>query len=443
MPTQPRLRSLVPSLIAVLAAACVRVPLPNVLPSAAAVVADVPSHESVSPQNEPVSVIAPEPAQAAIEEPAAPVDPAPAPIEKAPPPAAPVWDLEVQSYKNLPRVEDYVRIFSGRSKEHFQGALTRQTRYAPMIRERLRNAGLPEDLIYLALVESWFDPHAYSRTAAVGLWQFMAQTGRGMGLRIDGWIDERRDPVRSTEAAARLLRGFRIQFGSMYLAAAAYNGGSGRVSRGLAQHSKSLAGVEGEDRFFTLARKNYLRRETRDYVPKIIAAALIGNDPARYSVRVDSLSAYAYDSVRVAGSTPLAAVATALEVSFDDISDLNPHILRGMTPPIDSSWVRVPAGRAGGFTARFDTLAPDTKRALEAIRSKKGETMISIAKANGITSKQLAWFNPRAVKLKSGALRPGQTILVPSRAVVAFARDVPSPEVKRTKSVRSKKPAAR
>lgn len=346
-------------------------------------------------------------------------------------PGAPVWDIDVRSYETRTRVEDYVRIFSGRAKGTFEVALQRQTRYGPMIRERLRAKGLPEDLIYLALVESWFNPHAYSRAAAVGMWQFMAGTGRGMGLRVDWWMDERRDPVRSTEAAARLLLGLREQFGSLYLAAAAYNGGSGRVSRGLARHADALEGVEGEDRFFALAEQSYLRPETRDYVPKIIAAALVGGEPARYGVRVEPLPPYAYDSVRAPGGAPLAAVANAAGVPADSVSELNPHLLRGMTPPGDSLWVRVPVGRAEGFDERFTALEPDERRALEKIVSKKGQTMLSIAKKHSVTSKQLAWYNPKVVKLKSGALRAGQTISVPRRDVVAMARDIPNPSVER------------
>ena len=358
---------------------------------------------------------------------------------EAPPPAtdtmaapgAPVWDIDVRSYETRTRVEDYVRIFSGRAKGVFEVALQRQTRYGPMIRERLRRIGLPEDMIYLALVESWFNPHAYSRAAAVGMWQFMAGTGRGMGLRVDWWMDERRDPVRSTEAAARLLHGLREQFGSLYLAAAAYNGGSGRVSRGLARHADALDGVEGEDRFFALAEQSYLRPETRDYVPKIIAAALVAGEPARYGVHVEPLAPYAYDSVRTPGGTPLAAVANAAGVPADSVSELNAHLLRGMTPPGDSLWVRVPVGRATGFAERFTALEPDERRALDRIVSKKGQTMLSIAKRHGVTSKQLAWYNPKVVKLKSGALRTGQAIYVPRPDVVAMARDVPNPSVER------------
>ena len=169
----------------------------------------------------------------------------------------PVWDMDVRSYEGHDRVERYVRIFSGSAKAPFEKSLQRQSYYAPLISAKLRAGGLPEDLTYLALIESWYDPHAYSSAAAVGMWQFMAGTARGVGLRVDWWIDERRDPVRSTEGAVRMLRGLRDQFGgSLYLAAAAYNGGDGRVSRGLALHRSEMAGVEGEDRFFALSEYN-------------------------------------------------------------------------------------------------------------------------------------------------------------------------------------------
>lgn len=358
-------------------------------------------------------------------------------------PGAPVWDIDVRPYETRARVQEYVRIFSGRAKGIFATALQRQTQYGPMIRERLRAKGLPEDLTYLALVESWFNPHAYSRAAAVGFWQFMAGTARGMGLRVDWWVDERRDPVRSTEAAARLLVGLRTQFGSLYLAAAAYNGGSGRVSRGLARYPAAMAGVEGEDRFFALAEKSYLRPETRNYVPKIIAAALVGEEPARYGVTVESLPPYAIDSVRAAGGTPLAAVANALGVAPAEIAELNPALLRGMTPPNDSMWVRVPVGRATGFAERLDALEPDERRALARTESKKGQSMASIARAHGFTAKQLGWFNPKVARLKSGNLRAGQVILVPRRDVVVLARDVPNPSIEKYPSRRRASAARR
>ncbi|MDQ8155025.1 MAG: LysM peptidoglycan-binding domain-containing protein, partial [Gemmatimonadota bacterium] len=159
--------------------------------------------------------------------------------------------------------------------------------------------------------------------------------------------------------------------------------------------------------------------------------ALVGEEPARYGVRVESLPPYTYDSVRAPGGTPLAAVANALGLQNAELSEFNPHLLRGMTPPADSMWVRVPQGRAEGFEERFSALEPEERQALTRTESRKGQTMVSIAKAHGITSKQLAWYNPKVAKLKSGALRTGQLILVPRRDVVLLARDVPNPSVER------------
>src|SRR6185503_648339 len=228
-------------------------------------------------------------------------------------------------------------------RERIADRLEQGSRYEPMIRAKMKAGGLPEDMYYLALVESGFDPHAYSRAAAVGMWQFMTSTARDMGMRVDWWVDERRDPVRSTSAAVRFIRGLRDQFGSLYLAAAAYNGGPGRVSRGLARYADDLENTAGDDAFFVLAEKDYLRNETREYVPQLIAAPL------------------AYDSVRVPPATPIAAIAKAARVSTRDILDLNPHLLRGMTPPRDSYQMRIPAGAATSFDSLFAAL-PDADR---------------------------------------------------------------------------------
>ncbi len=348
-----------------------------------------------------------------------------------PVPPTPTWDLEVESNASRERVAYFVDVFTGRLREAFQKALSRQTEFAPLIEARLRAAGLPLDLTYLAFVESYYDPQAYSRAAAVGMWQFMTRTARGVGLRVDWWVDERRDPVRSTEGAVRLLSSLHDEFGSLFLAAAAYNGGSGRVSRGLAEFAARLEGVEGEDRFFALSDTRYLRAETRDYIPKIIAAALVAKQPDRYGLMVDSVPPFTFDTVRVAGGTPLAAVAAAAPTSVDSVRDLNPHILRGMVPEGDSMWVRVPPGAAEGFLDRFSGLDSTVRVAVTRVKSKKGESMASIARRHGLTSKQLGWFNPKVARLKSGNLVTGQTILVPSRAVAAAARDVPDPAIER------------
>ena len=230
--------------------------------------------------------------------------------------AAPSWDIDVRSYESTNRVGHYVRMFTGPAKDRIAARLELGTRYEPMIRAKMRDGGIPEDMYYLALVESGFDPNAYSRAAAVGMWQFMTSTARDMGMRVDWWIDERRDPMKSTTAAVRFLKGMREQFGSLYLAAAAYNGGPERIARGLTRYADALEGTTGDDLFFALAEKDYLRNETREYVPQLIAAALIAKDPDRYGMKIGRLAPYAYDSVRVGPSTPLAAVAHAASESF-------------------------------------------------------------------------------------------------------------------------------
>lgn len=346
-------------------------------------------------------------------------------------PARPVWDIDVRSYETRERVQHFIGLFSGKVREEFAKSLQRQTRYDAIIRQKLREGGLPEDMTYLALIESWYDPNAISIAAAVGIWQFMAGTARGVGLRVDWWVDERRDPVRSTEGAVRLLSGLRTQFGSLYLAAAAYDGGDGRIARGLARYASRLGGVEGEDRFFSLAETKFLRQETRDYVPKIIAAALVGKEPARYGVTVDSLLPLAYDTVRVPGGTPLAAVANAAGASVNAVHGLNLHLLRGMTPPGDSMWVRVPVGATERFTERFDALDPVERTAVTIVMTKKGQSMASIARPHGLSARQLGWYNPKAARLKSGNLAAGQTLLVPTRETVLAAADVPNPSLER------------
>ena len=343
----------------------------------------------------------------------------------------PSWDMDVRSYETQERVAYYVNMFSGRSRDRIADRLEEGTRYEPMIRAKLRAGGLPEDMYYLALVESGFNPHAYSKAAAVGMWQFMTSTARDMGMRVDGWVDERRDPVRSTAAAVRFIRGLRDQFGSLYLAAAAYNGGPGRVSRGLARYADDLENTAGDDAFFVLAEKDYLRNETREYVPQLIAAALIAKEPARYGMTVRTLEPLSYDSVRVPPSTPLAAIAKAARVSTRDITELNPHLLRGMTPPRERWLVRVPTGSAAGFDSAFAALPDEDRVATRTVETKKGDTMDRVARAHGIGVGALQGFNPSMRRLKSGRLAVGQVLLVPTPAVAAARLAVPDPAIER------------
>ena len=286
-------------------------------------------------------------------------------------PEGPTWDIDVRSYETHRRVEFYINVFTGSSRETFVSQLEKGSRYEPMIREKLRRANIPEDMYYLALVESGFDQHAYSRAAAVGMWQFMTGTARGTGLRVDWWVDERRDPVRSTDAAVKFLGWLREQFGSLYLAAAAYNGGPGRVSRGLSRLGDDVDNGTRDDAFFALAEHDYLRGETKNYVPQLIAAALIAKEPAKYGMKIHTLPAFAYDSVSVPASTPLAAIAKASRSPLDSIRELNPQILRGVTPPSVRFVARVPVGHAEGFDSVFAALDADVRNGLFACRGEE------------------------------------------------------------------------
>ncbi len=343
--------------------------------------------------------------------------------------AAPTWDIDVRSYETRDRVQHYVSLFTGSAKDRIVDWLERGTRYESMIRNAFRSAGLPEDMYYLGLIESGYNPNAYSKAAAVGMWQFMTGTARGMGLRVDWWIDERRDPVKSTVAAAKFIAGLRDQFGSLYLAAAAYDGGPGRISRGLARYADALQDTEGDDLFFELADKDYLRAETREYVPQLIAAALVAKAPQRYGLDIKPESAFVYDSVRVGPMTSLAAVASAAGTTVDALEELNPQILRGMAPPGDSIQVRIPLGRSALFDSSFAALPMTERRGAVIVRSRSGQYISTIARKYHLTNHQLEEFNPKLRRYRSGHLVPDQKVIVPTRAVALAARDVPNPAI--------------
>jgi membrane-bound lytic murein transglycosylase D len=237
------------------------------------------------------------------------------------------WDIDVATFSGHDRVRYYLDFFTGVGRERMQVWLQRLPRYEPMIRARLGEAGLPGDLVYLALIESGFSNRAVSRSRAVGMWQFMAPTGRGYGLRIDGWVDERRDPVKATAAATRFLRDLRTRFGSLYLAAAAYNGGAGRVGRGLNALGDGEPVEEYSDSsFFRLYDSRLIHRETKDYVPKLIAAATIAKEPSRYGfVIADPDDPFADDSVYVADMTGPAGPKTQ-------------RVLGAIVPHAGSTW---------------------------------------------------------------------------------------------------------
>lgn len=237
-------------------------------------------------------------------------------------------------------VEHWIEQFQTVRRAEFESLLERRGVFEGLIRGKLRERDMPEDLLYLAMIESGLSTVAVSRVSAVGLWQFMGPTALHLGLRVDEYVDERRDPVRATDAALDYLEWLRQRFGSWYLAAAAYNAGPGRLERILHRHADGRTG--DEDIYWEVLR--YLPRETRDYVPRIVAATILANDAdARGFERVD-VEAYEFDMVFVPGQTALTTVAASLDVDMGIIRDLNPHLVRGVTPPGEMYGVRVPIG---------------------------------------------------------------------------------------------------
>lgn len=256
------------------------------------------------------------------------------------------------------RVDLWVNRFRTSQRTAFQRLLDRQGAYDQLIRSRLRDRGMPEELLYLAMMESGLSPRAVSAASAVGLWQFMTPTAQQYGLRVDEWVDERRDPVRATDAALDYLGWLHDRYGSWYLAAAAYNAGPGTVDRVLRRHAGGRKG--DEDLYWEVL--DHLPRETRDYVPRLVAATLLAEDAAREGFAVDRASPYRYDRVFVPGGTSLARVASTLKVKPRVLRNLNPHLIQGVTPPGETYPIRVPVGEAMQVVASIGR-AGKTRRA--------------------------------------------------------------------------------
>ena len=337
------------------------------------------------------------------------------------------WDIDVVTFSEHDRVQYYLDFFQGPGRERMNVWLGRLPRYEDMIRERLAEQGMPGDLVYLALIESGFSNSATSRARAVGMWQFMKATGRGYGLRVDRWVDDRRDPYKATHAAARHLKDLQQRFGSLYLAAAAYNAGAGRVSRGLKRlgpadeedlpEDEVADGAEEEDGpsdadFFRLYDTRLLRRETKDYVPKLIAAALIAKEPGRYGFTPPTdVEPFAYDSIIVPNMTGLDVLARLSGTTMANLRELNPRYLRLATPPGERSMVRLPVGSGPAVAVAYAEL-PASKRVTYVEHwVKSGETMGGIARRYRVSLSALQDANPR-VKPKS--LRVGQRLIIPT-----------------------------
>lgn len=302
--------------------------------------------------------------------------------------------------------DDVLRLlnfYQNRGREIMEEGLKRSGMYVPLFREIFREEGVPLDLVYMAHVESHFKPNAYSRARARGLWQFMLGTGRLYGLRQDWWIDERSDIVKSTHAAAQHLRDLYERFGDWHLAMAAYNVGSSRIERVRRRY--------GELDYWAMVKRRMLPRETRSFVPSILAALIIFRNPERYGFSVEPDPPLQFETVDLKEQVDLRVVAEEIDVRVTDLFALNPELRRGITPfHYDDYELKVPLGKADFLKKRLAELPKDRKVQVRHHKVKRGETLGLIAQRYSSSVSAIAQVNRiRNVHW----LREGQDLLIP------------------------------
>jgi membrane-bound lytic murein transglycosylase D len=303
------------------------------------------------------------------------------------------------------RVLTYVELFQGRLREWIADGLNRGSRYLPMIQNVFRAEGLPLDLAYVPLIESAFKPNAVSRAKAKGVWQFMSGTAMEHGLKRDWYLDERSDPEKATVAAAKYLRTLSGMFdGDWHLALASYNGGPGRVQRAMKRG-------RAED-FWTLAAKpKLLPRETREYVPMILAAIVIARNPAQYGFDMGGAPPVEYDKVTVPGPVDLRRVAELAGVSVNEIQELNPELRRWTTPVRYPDYqLKVPRGAGEALAATLTDNGDVQMASLKWHTVRKGETLATIARKLRVSRTDLAEANYLSSKAR---VKPGQNLIIP------------------------------
>ena len=311
------------------------------------------------------------------------------------------------------KVEQFIKYYQTRGRKVFSRWLARSKRYIPLMKEILREKGLPEDLVYLALIESGYNPRAYSRRKAMGLWQFMYNTGKRYGLKVDWWIDERRDPVKSTIAAARHLKHLYDRFECWYLAAAGYNAGEGKIQRAIKRYKT-------ED-FWELTKYRYLKRETKNFIPKMIAAALIAKNPEEYGFSdISYEEPIRFETVKVPDATDLRVIAKASRSTYEELKRLNPELRRWCTPPNYPDYeLKLPYGKKEIFLRNFSKIPPSKRVTFRRHVVRSGETLSHIAlryrsdigaimRMNGIGNRH--------------RIRAGQSLIIPVRGSDRFGK---------------------
>jgi membrane-bound lytic murein transglycosylase D len=309
------------------------------------------------------------------------------------------------------QVAGYINYFSNRGRGTLEHALARSGRYEDMIHRVLREQGVPQELIYLAQAESGFHPLAVSRAGARGMWQFMGSRAKGYGLERNWWVDDRQDPEKATRAAAHHLKDLYNEFGDWYLAMAAYNSGPGTV--------QSAVKRTGYADFWELYRRNVLPKETRNYVPIIVAVTIMAKNPAQYGL--DSIvkdKPIPYDTVKIDYPIDLRLAAECVDATAEDLSDLNPSLLR-MTTPKDSEFeLHLPAGTADKFGAAVASIPTDKRVSWRYHKVQAGETLASIARTYHTTPRSIAEANDLNERrsndgLNLNAIAPETRLIIP------------------------------
>lgn len=311
-----------------------------------------------------------------------------------------------------PKVDRHIQYFNSSIRDRFHKWLIRLGRYRPMVESVFAEFGLPLDLAYLSLVESGFNPRAYSRARATGPWQFMKGTARLYGLKVSWWVDERRDPIKSTVAAARYLRDLYDLFGNWPLAMAAYNAGEGRVGRALRK-------TDGES-FYEIARSRYIRRETKEYVPRFMAATIIAKNPDQYGFPAFLPDPHQFEEVIVSRPLHMRDISKATRIPFGELRSLNPELRRYVTPPRDKEYhLKVPVGTGEKVASILDQIPsykkstpPRLKKGQKVpkgwYRVRWGDSLWKIARRFRTTVRELMAIN----NLRSILIRPGDLLAI-------------------------------
>lgn len=348
-----------------------------------------------------------------------PADPGTAARAEAPPPA--IAESEPEFLSSHPRVQDFVDRYQTSMRAYMQRALQRGSKYLPRMARILTEEGVPPELAYLPIVESGFSIHAVSHAGAVGPWQFVRGTGQRYGLRIDGYVDERRDPEMATRAAARYLRDLYERFGDWHLALAGYNTGEGNIER--------IQAGRGCEDYWEMSDRGYLPNETSEFVPRFLAAVEVAMSAEYYGFNVPTIAPTRFDTIEVTRTISLKAVARLSGSDEETIRDLNPALNRGVVPPHGYP-IRLPKGTREQFELALASYREPERAALRprvsrSHKVRRGETLASIAERYGVSVKSLRAVNGLR---RTSVIKTGQSLRIPGKPVPSgIVASAPSP----------------